>query len=361
MIAISAERFGDAEQRLRALLDTAERRADPMTISRALYFLATCLRRLGRLEEAVGLSGRLIEAAEVVPVTSPLAAGGNALVLLELGRLDEAASWCARLDEAARRGTGFRMSVAMGLHPQGLLALRHGDSDAACAIFTRLENLARQYGIADPCFIPWAGDAITAYLALGREADAQRVIALVEPWAKIFPARWPAAVVAAGRAALAERQADHQAARDHFREALALSDQVQMPLYKAQTLTGYGAFLCRHGDPRGARPLLAEALRIADGCGAAWHAEQARVEWRRAGGRSGTTPPGQLTPQEAAVARLAKAGKTNKQIAAQLYLSVNTVETHLAHIYQKLGINRRWQLPVLSGASQQASPREDQS
>jgi hypothetical protein len=70
-----------------------------------------------------------------------------------------------------------------------------------------------------------------------------------------------------------------------------------MPLLKAQTLTSYGVFLCRRGDRRSALP-AAEALRIADGCGAVWHAERARVEWRRAGGRSGTTPPSQLPPQE---------------------------------------------------------------
>ena len=55
-------------------------------------------------------------------------------------------------------------------------------------------------------------------------------------------------------------------------------------------------------------------------------------------------PPGQLSPQEKAVARLARAGRTNRQISAELYLSVNTVETHLAHTYRKLGISRRSEL-----------------
>jgi DNA-binding CsgD family transcriptional regulator len=81
------------------------------------------------------------------------------------------------------------------------------------------------------------------------------------------------------------------------------------------------------------------------------------VEWRRAGGRTGTTPAGQLTPQEAAVARLAKAGRTNQEIAGQLYLTINTVETHLRHVYQKLGIHRRVDLPALPDAGVEAFSR----
>jgi hypothetical protein len=88
----------------------------------------------------------------------------------------------ARLANSA----GFRMSVAMGYHPQGLLASRRGDTDRACATYATLDEAVHQHGIADPCFIPWAGDAIAAYLASGREADARRVIAALEPQTKIF-------------------------------------------------------------------------------------------------------------------------------------------------------------------------------
>jgi DNA-binding CsgD family transcriptional regulator len=172
-----------------------------------------------------------------------------------------------------------------------------------------------------------------------------------------MPGRWPKVVVAAARAARADRQGDTETARRRYAEALALQEQMPIPLAKAQVLTDYGAFLCRHGDARPARPVLAEALRLAEQCGAGWHAGRARVEWRRAGGRAGTTPPGQLTPQEAAVARLAKAGKTNREIAAQLYLTVNTVETHLRHIYQKLGIHRRAQLLTMPDDEAEAPSR----
>jgi DNA-binding NarL/FixJ family response regulator len=58
----------------------------------------------------------------------------------------------------------------------------------------------------------------------------------------------------------------------------------------------------------------------------------------------GRLPPGELSPQEKAVARLARAGRSNRQIAEELFLSVNTVETHLAHAYRKLGIARRGEL-----------------
>src|SRR5215472_5178423 len=169
--------------------------------------------------------------------------------------------------------------------------------------------------------------------------------------------RWPKVVLAAGRAALAEHEGDIETACQRYAEALALQEEMPIPFARVQVLTDYGAFLCRHGDTRQARPVLAEALRLAEECGAGWHAGRARVEWRRAGGRTGTTPPGQLTPQEAAVARLARAGQTNREIAAQLYLTVNTVETHLRHIYQKLGINRRAQLLTMPDDEAQAVSR----
>jgi DNA-binding CsgD family transcriptional regulator len=117
-----------------------------------------------------------------------------------------------------------------------------------------------------------------------------------------------------------------------------------MPLVQCRTLTAYGNVLARRGHRDKARRLLTDALHHAQACGAGWHTDLALTELRRAGGRARRVPPGQLSPQEKAVARLARAGRTNRQISRELYLSVNTVETHLAHAYRKLGIGRRSEL-----------------
>jgi DNA-binding CsgD family transcriptional regulator len=143
---------------------------------------------------------------------------------------------------------------------------------------------------------------------------------------------------------LAERSGDRALAQTHFTRALDLSDDLPMPLARARTLTNYGAFLTRGAQIAQARTLLAEALHIGEECGAGWHANRARTDWRRAGGRTRTRKPDELSPQETNVAQLAQAGRTNREIAQQLHLSVKTVETHLGHIYQKLGIRSRWQL-----------------
>ena len=100
------------------------------------------------------------------------------------------------------------------------------------------------------------------------------------------------------------------------------------------------------GDPRGG------ARRSSSGIGAALWAERARAELKRISGRAAT--PGALTPAEERVAALVAEGKTNREVAAALFLSDRTVEGHLARIFGKLGIRGRTEIAsaLASGQTQ---------
>ena len=124
-----------------------------------------------------------------------------------------------------------------------------------------------------------------------------------------------------------------------FAEALEPHAQVELPLDRGRTLLALGATQRRLKRRREARATLEEALAVFERIGAALWAERARAELKRISGRAAS--PGALTPAEERVAALVALGKTNKEVAAALFLSNRTVEGHLAHIFGKLGIRQR--------------------
>ena len=292
VVAVHAERFTDAERLLTEILNSAERRCEPLTLLRAAMAWIECLCRLGRLHEAVPAVERLIELAELFPYGRPIALTYRALVLVELGQLDQAAACCAQLPTSLHEG-GYSLhrTDGMQLHVRGVLAYRQGDAKTACSLFAALQEWADRTGEADPSFAPWAADAVAAYLACGRDTEARHVIDWVAQRAVALPTQWPKIVVTTGQAALAERTGERARADSYFIQALELHDQLTTPLARSTTLTDYGAFVRRSGNSLRARTLLDEALHIAESCGAGWHAHRAWTEWRRAGGRTRARKP----------------------------------------------------------------------
>ena len=347
-VAVWAERFEKAEVLFGQLLIDAERSGNPFAAFHASFSWSEGLWRLGRLGEALAMADRVEEIADLLPIAAPFAAATKAMTYLEIGDLNHARQHAERLAYLAR-GNPWFLVQGYDLHRRATLALRLGAVEEAGRLFTTLEQRCDGWGVVDMAAIPWAPGAIQAHLARERPDDARRVLTRVEQAAAQLPSRWPKLVAATGRGLLAERDGDREQAAAHFDDVLHLQANFALPLPRAEALTTCGAFWNRCGDARRARPILAEAQRIAEGCGAGWHIERARVEWRRAGGRAGGAAPDQLTPQETQVVRLARAGRTNRQIAQDLFLSVNTVETHLAHAYRKLGIRRRWELIARDG------------
>jgi len=356
-IAVWAERFEEAELLFASLARSAELHREPFALFHAAFSWSDGLCRLGRLDEALALADRVFEVADVAPGVLAFAAAARALVLLEQGRLHEASDCCDNLADLASDHRWFLVR-GYDLHRRATLAWRSGRVVEACELFERLEGLANEWGLRDPSTIPWAGDAVSAYMACDRAADAQRVVEWLLEGAD-SPSLWPRVAALTGRGALAESAGELDSAERHYLEAVSLQAGMRLPLRRADTLIEFGAFLVRRGEMARARPVLGEALELAEQAGARWHLDRARVEWRRAGGRARRTAPGDLTPQEAAVSALARAGRTNRQIARQLFLSEHTVETHLAHVYRKLGIRRRWELIARGNGVSNVTPRPD--
>ncbi len=127
-------------------------------------------------------------------------------------------------------------------------------------------------------------------------------------------------------------------------------------LEHARSLVALGAALRRGNQARDARLALRAGLELATVCGAESLADSAQAELLAAGGRRRRREDQGvegLTASELRVARLAASGLSNTEIAQQLYVTVKTVETHLAHVYAKFGLagtGSRWRLAEHLGA-----------
>jgi DNA-binding CsgD family transcriptional regulator len=358
--AILVERFEDADRAFTLARAAAEKQDAPEAIAGLAVGHSYALARMGRFDDALAAVNVAVALEDLVSLVS-YAAVGSAYIQLHRGELDESARWCERV----AAGATARGELNAQLHLAEVLGhrrLREGAVGEASEHYARLEEIIGRMGIGEPCLPPWPRHAIEAYLAAGRIADAERVLAWVERAAAPLPCRFPRIAAATGRAWLAEARGDYEAAEAHFSAALALHGEVDLPLEHAETLLAYGAFLRRSGRQAAARRLLARAVRIAEATGARWLASVAHEELKVAGGRlRQPAAPGTLSAQEERVARLAAAGASNPDIALQLSLSVHTIETHLEHVYAKLGIHTRYQLIAMAPQASWGRGGQDRS
>jgi DNA-binding CsgD family transcriptional regulator len=334
--AKDAERFEEAEFALGQLALVAERYSEPILLFQALWHLADCLWRQGRLTEAEDLLKRGQDASELLPMSRPFHGSLAAYVLLDGGRLDQASELLSAMDGTDRE-TCSQMWTGLA---RGTLLSRQGHVDSAVDTFRRVRQLAEATGHGEPCSIPWAAEAIRAAAAAGAADDVAAIVAWLEPPAVTLTCGWPRGVLAFGQAVIAELAGCLDKSEAFHADSVEMFRLGGRPLAYAGALIEQGAFQRRHGRSHAARRPLAAALGLAESRGAGWYAERAKRELAQAGGRPSRNR-GILTVQEATIARLAAAGLTNHSIATQLYLSVKTIETHLSHVYSKLGINTR--------------------
>jgi DNA-binding CsgD family transcriptional regulator len=354
------ERFDDADRAFAVVREAADRVGAPEAIATLAVAHCYTLVRMGRLADALAAINVALPLAELVPQTEAYAAVAMAHISLYAGRLEESARWCERV-AAIAAPRGERLAMMFLWDVLGHRNLREGGIAAACELYARLEAEVTAMGIGEPCLPAWARHAVAAYMASGRSADARRVVSWLDTAAARLPCTFPRIAAATGHAQLAEQAGDQDAAEEHYRAALTLHEQAQMPVEHAETLLDYGAFLRRSGRRALARTMLGRSAELAEGAGAGWIAALATAEFKLAGGRRRTRDPRALSAREQRVAELAAAGLANAEIARQLYVSVSTVETHLEHIYAKLGIHSRYELIAMAAELRQRASAEDEA
>jgi DNA-binding CsgD family transcriptional regulator len=345
--AMLTEHFPQAEQAYTAALDAAEQSEASLTagLLGLSVSYAELLLRLGRLPQALGLTAKVLDLSDVMPVLTTTASVIHAEILLHLGRLEEADHWLSRAEAAPAMRASWEPALRLR-DIKGQRALRAGEWHTASALFREAEELSVRAGIGEPCVSMWARHAVESHLRAGRAADAERVLEWLERCAARLPCRWPRIAALTARAGLAELAGDTGTAEAAFTEAVELHTDLALPFERIETLLAYGTFLRQTGACARARPLLAEALSAAEAIGANWLAGQVHRELTASGGRRRRhrDAANRLTPSERRVSELAAQGLSNDAIASRLQVSPGTVKTHLEHIYAKLGVHSRREL-----------------
>jgi DNA-binding CsgD family transcriptional regulator len=244
---------------------------------------------------------------------------------------------------SSTRSLGLQRAIAEWA--LGLLDLGFGRPAQAVRRLARVE--AAGPGAGHPfialCAAP---DLIESAVRAGRPDDARAAWARLARFGGPEAPAWALPLVDRCRALLAP-----PAARDrHFRQALASAARSRRACDRARTELVFGEHLRRTRRRVEARDHLDAALSEFERLGAAPWAERAHRELRASGQTARKRDPSavnQLTAQEVQIARFVARGATNREVAAQLFLSKRTVDYHLRRIFAKLAISSRNELAVL--------------
>jgi DNA-binding CsgD family transcriptional regulator len=254
----------------------------------------------------------------------------------------------AHADAALAQATRHSLAVPASIATWALGLAELGAGRPAAALDRLGQLAAAGPGLGHPLPAVFAAaDLVEAAVRAGRPEAAPAAVARLAGWATAVGVPWGLALVARCRSLLG----DGDTAAGHFAQALELHAAVGRPFDRARTELACGQALRRARRPGQARGHLRAALDGFEQLGAAGWASRARAELRASGQTARQRDPStltQLTPQELQIARLAAGGATNREIAAQLFVSPRTVEYHLYKVFPKLGIASRAELARLA-------------
>jgi DNA-binding CsgD family transcriptional regulator len=297
------------------------------------------LTTLVRLELESGnweVAERYFQAAEELDGNPPSLAG---LIAALRGRVDEARRLTS---EAIRRGESLHLPslVTTARTVLGFLELSLGDPAGVWRALSEPPAAVERRFPTFPGFLEPMPNAVEALVGLGRLDEAEELLAR-------FDDRWPnhswaLPVRLRCRALILLARRDLEAAFAVAEDAVTASEVVGLPLDRGRALLVAGEALRRQGQRRRAAEKLDAAKQVFAELGAPLWVARAEKELRRA--RPRPRRERELTSAERNVAALVAAGRTNREVAAELFTTVGTVEVHLTRIYRKLGLRSRTEL-----------------
>jgi DNA-binding CsgD family transcriptional regulator len=331
--------FVGARSQLEEARQQAVEEGDESALPNILMHLAQTELWSGNWQLASRYAEESYEIAEQLGQTFGGPPAYRALVDAHLGRVDRARRTALDGLEVAKRSP---LGAPLYLRVLGFLDLSLGEVGAAAQHLTRALQLAEEVKILEPGVLRFHADGVEALVAVGELERAEAVLVPWEKQARRVDLAWSLATSARCRALLEAARGRPDEALGSIESALVAHERLSMPFELGRTMLAMGQIERRAKHKGAANQSLGRALAIFAELGAPLWAGKARAELARVGLRRAAADG--LTETERRVAELAASGLTNREVAAQLFMSPKTVEANLARAYRKLGIHSRAEL-----------------
>ncbi len=350
----TADEFAEARGRSEAMVELLERQGLVQALPEVLRFRA-------ELECLAGnwlLAGDLAERGdELAEQTGRETIRGDLLyprgfVAAHRGDVAEARALAEEGVATAERRSNHR-NLLRHLAILGFVDLSLRDHAGAAGHLERAAEVATAAGFVEPNWLRFHDDLGEVLVGLGRLDAATTLLAWLDERGRASGYPWTLATAARCRGQLHAETGELDAAVAAFDVALGVGQELGNAFELGRTQLDLGRTHRRARRRVQARESLAEALRLFEETGATLWAQTARSELARISGRRASDPDA-VTDAERRIAELVAAGRSNKEVAAELHLSVKTVEVTLTRVYRKLDVRSRTELAArFAGGSKQ--------
>jgi DNA-binding CsgD family transcriptional regulator len=284
----------------------------------------------------------------------------RALLSAYRGGVEASASDAARATDLARE-LGIPLLAALAAQATGVAFLPSGDAAGAHARLGPLAQAAVAAGLPEPALCRFLPDEIEALIRLGQLATAESLLRPFEARSAELRRGWGMAAAGRCRGLMLAAAGDPAAGATALADAIEASGRLLMPFEQARTLLAAGEVYRRARHKQRALASLEAARAIFERLGAPLWQQRADDEISRVGMRARSRAAAQaawpsasglaLTAAEQRVADLVTSGRTNPEIAAELFMGLRTVEAHLSRVYRKLSVRSRTELCLTLTAS----------